>query len=176
MLYVLAFVVLLLAAAMVALFAMLGELYTRVGGAPPTTDSLPEANVGQRPDAWPPELARLATAGDAALLVLSTACVSCNRVAEQLREAPDPLPGYVTGVALSTADDERAETFMRQYGLSGDAVYVDLGGDWVTKTFGVQTSPSALLLRDGQLVSAVLFTDIAALQSAAADKTSKEAL
>ena len=166
MLYVLAFVVLLLAAAMVALFAMLGELYTRIGGAPAPTDSLAEATVGQRPDNWPPELARLA-AEDAVLLVLSTSCVTCNGVAGQLRQLPEPVPGYVTGVALSTPDPERADEFMARYGLPRDAVYVDQGGDWVTRTFGVQTSPSALFLRAGQVDSAVLFSDIAALRAAA---------
>jgi len=183
MLYVLAFVVLLLAAAMVALFAMLGELYTRIGGAPAATDPLAEATVGQRPDTWPPELARLAAADDGVLLVLSTSCVSCNGVAAELRERPQPLPGYVVGVALSTPDPERADEFMARYGMRRDAVYVDQGGDWVTRTFGVQTSPSALFLRAGQVDSAVLFSDIASLRAAAPVKqatgpavpTSKEA-
>ena len=166
MVYVLAFVVLLLAAATVVLFAMLGELYARIGGTAEATSPLPQAAVGQRPDAWPPELARLADAPEAVLLVLSTACASCNQVAEQLRERPDPVPGLLTGVVLSTPDRERDETFMHRYGLSRESVYVDDGGRWTTEAFGVQTSPSALVLRQGELASAVVFTDIETLNVA----------
>jgi hypothetical protein len=166
MVYVLAFVVLLLAAATVVLFAMLGELYARVGGAAESTRPLQEAAVGQRPATWPAELARLADAPEAVLLVLSTACVSCNQVAEQLRDQPDPLPGLLAGVALSTPDEQRAETFIDRYGLPRESVYVDGGGRWITESFGVQTSPSALVLRDGELVSAVVFSDIETLKTA----------
>lgn len=175
MVYALSFVVLLLAAAVVALFAMLGELFSRMGPAPEPTAALTEAKVGESPDTWPVELAGLATARDAVLLVLSTACASCNQVAAQLRDQGDPLPSHVTGVALSTVDAERAEVFMRDYGLPKGSVYVDVGGRWVTGTFGVQTSPSALLLRDGQLISAVVFTDLATLR-AATNPTAKEAV
>jgi hypothetical protein len=166
MLYVLALVSLLLAVAVVTLFAMLGELYARVGPPPPSTGALEEARLGRRPDAWPRELTRLSSATDGLLLVLSTSCVSCVQVAGQLRDQLDVLAGYPMGVALSTPDRDRAETFVRDYGLPRESVYVDVGGAWVTEAFGVQTSPSALLLRDGQLSSALVFTDIVALQSA----------
>jgi len=168
MIYVLAFVSLLLAAAVVMLFAMLGELYSRVGPAPEPTIPLQEVKVGQRPATWPKELARLAKATDGVLLVLSTSCASCVQVAGQLRDQFDMLAGYDTAVALSTADRERAEAFVREHALPRGSVYVDVGGDWVTEAFGVQTSPSALVLRDGQLTSALVFTDVAALQSAMA--------
>lgn len=171
MVYVLAFMVLLLVAAMIGLFAMLGELYSRVGPAPAATGPLEEAKVGQRPQAWPVELAGLATATDAVLLVLSTSCASCSQVAGQLRDRFEPMTGYDTGVVLSTADPERAEAFMREHGLPRDSVYVDVDGAWVTEEFGVLTSPSALILRDGELTSALVFTDVAALQSAVAPVT-----
>ncbi len=165
MLYVLAFVVLLVAAAVVTLFAMLGELYTRLTPAE-ATPSVQEAKLGQRPDTWPKELSRLASAADGVLLVLSTSCASCASVAGQLRDRFDPVAGYTTAVALSTNDHGRAEAFMREHGLPAESVYVDFGGDWVTGAFGVQTSPSALFLRDGELTSALVFTDVAALQDA----------
>lgn len=167
MVYVLAFVTLLLTAAVIVLFAMLGELYARVG---PATGSaarpLDGAGIGQRPDVWPAELDRLATAEDAVLLVLSTACNSCARVASQLRDRPDPVDGHDTGVVLSTADPERAEAFMRQHGLARDSVFVDVGGTWVSGAFGVQTSPAALVLQAGLLTAAHIFTDVAALPAA----------
>lgn len=165
MTYVLALVDLLLVVAVIVLFAMLGELYTRTGMAASRTGRLAEAQVGRRPDAWPAELAPLSTARDAVLMVLSTSCASCNKVAGELAGQLDVLPGYETGVALSTVGADRAESFMREYGLPRRSVYVDIGGDWVTGAFGVQTSPSALILRDGELVSAVVFGDIAALRS-----------
>jgi hypothetical protein len=163
--YVLAFVVLLLAAAVVALFAMLGELHARVGPAAPSTAELDEVKVGRRLDVWPKELAALASAPDAVLLVLSTSCASCNTVADQLGDRSDLLAGYETGVVLSTPDRDRADGFVREHGLPPRSVYVDVGGHWVTEAFGVQTSPSALILRDGELTSALVFGDLAALQS-----------
>ena len=167
MVYVLAFVVLLLAAAVVMLFAMLGELSSRVpvlpAGAAPMDD---EARLGHRPDAWPPELAGVAAAPDAVLLVLSTACVSCNRVAEHLRDGFDPLPGQATGIALSTPDPARAERFLREHGLPSESVYVDVGGAWVPAEVGVQTSPSALFFKSGELASATVFPDIESLRTA----------
>lgn len=165
MTYVLALVDLLLVVAVIVLFAMLGELYTRTGMAASRTGRLAEAEVGRRPDTWPEVLAPLSTARDAVLMVLSTSCASCNKVASQLAGELDVLPGYDTGVALSTVDTERAESFMREFRLPPRSVYVDVGGDWVTGAFGVQTSPSALVLREGKLVSAVVFGDIDTLRS-----------
>jgi hypothetical protein len=146
-------------------------LYSRVGPAPAATGPLEEAKIGQRPQAWPRELAPLEMATDAVLLVLSTSCASCNQVAGQLRDHFEPMTGYDTGVVLSTADPERAEAFVRDYGLPRESVYVDVDGAWVTREFGVLTSPSALILRDGRLSSALVFTDIEALQSAVAPAT-----
>lgn len=171
MIYALAFMILLMVAVMIMFFAMLGELYSRVGPAPAATGPLEEAKVGQRPQAWPEELAPLATATDAVLLVLSTSCASCAQVAGQLRDRFEPMTGYDTGVVLSTADPDRAEAFVREHGLPRASVYVDVNGAWVTKEFGVLTSPSALILRDGQVSSALVFTDVAALQSAVSPVT-----
>jgi hypothetical protein len=171
MIYVLAIMVLVMVAVMIMFFAMLGELYSRVGPAPAATGALEEARIGQRPQAWPQELAPLATATDAVLLVLSTSCASCAQVAGQLRDRFDPLTGYDTGVVLSTPDLDRAEAFVREHGLPRTSVYVDVEGRWVTQEFGVLTSPSALILRDGELTSALVFTDVEALQSAVAPAT-----
>ena len=167
MLYLLAIVVLLLAAAVVALFAMLGELYVRVGGAVETAPALAEARIGQRPAAWPKELAGLATAPESMLLVLSTSCASCVQVAGQLRDGLNPVDGRETAIALSSPDRARAENFLKQHALPRRSVYVDVEGAWVTEAFGVQTSPSALFLESGELTSARIFTDVKDLQAAA---------
>jgi hypothetical protein len=167
MIYVLAFVVLLLAAAVIALFAMLGELYARLGGAKGPTPTLDEAKVGQQPAAWPKELSRVATAPDGLLMVLSTSCASCARVADQLRDRADPLPGYDTAVALSTPDQATADAFVAEHGLRPRSTFIDVRGKWVTGEFGVQTSPSALFLRGGRLDSALVFMDVDSLRDAA---------
>src|SRR4051812_19256125 len=117
MIYVLAFLILLVVAVMVMFFAMLGELYSRVGPAPAATGPLEEAKVGQRPQEWPAELAGVAAATDGLLLVLSTSCASCTQVAGQLREHAEPMAGYDTGIVLSTADPDRAEAFVREHDL-----------------------------------------------------------
>lgn len=72
------------------LFAMFGELPTRVAEAPPqarSTEIIPleNARLGHVPDIWPAELP-----GERedlpVLLVLSSACSSCADIADQLRE------------------------------------------------------------------------------------------
>ena len=169
-----ALVLLLLAGAVVLLFAMLGELTARlpslnVDYRDPTVSPLEEARLGSAPESWPEPLAPLVANGNgsALLMILSTACGSCESVARQLAEEIDVYPPSRTGVVISCADRRVGEDFVRRHGLGRMPTYVDEGGDWVTASFGVQTSPTGLAIRDGRLQSATVFTDVAALRAAA---------
>ncbi len=165
MIYVLAFVVLLLAAAVTVLFAMLGELYTRIGGPTQPIQSLASDRIGQSPASWPNELAGIAALPEAVLLVLSTSCSSCINVARQLQGRGSLLHGYEMRVLLSSPDRKQGEAFAQNH-LATDSFFIDVGGEWVTEAFGVDTSPSALLLRGGELASVFAFADLMALQTA----------
>jgi hypothetical protein len=159
MLYVLAIAVILLTICIVVLFAMMGELYARLGPAIQPTEPVQEAKLGQSADSWPRELAAVGAAQRGLLIVLSSSCVSCDDVARQLVDDFHPVPEYETAVALTTSDPARAEAFLVRHELPRDKVFVDNGGYWVTDTFGVQSSPSALMLTSGKLTSAMVFTD-----------------
>ncbi len=169
MLVVFAFALLVLAAAVVVLFAMLAELATRVpersdARRDPHVRPLDGALVGHKADTWP---AALPTADRAVLLVLSTACSSCDDVAKQLTVDPGHTDWTDVAVVLSTADRRNADDFVDRHGLSATfPVYVDEGGEWVAGQFDVRMSPSALVFRNGRLDSAHTFNDVASLRAA----------
>ena len=175
----------LLAGAVVVLFAMLGELTARlpvlgVGYRDPAVSELPDARIGERPGVWPPQLED-AVGGNAPamLLVLSSACKSCEDVAAQLREeARTAEPAGRLAVVVSCADRAAGEAFIARHGLDRDwQCWIDEEGVWSRTVFGVQTSPTALVLRDERLQSALVFTDLAAVRAAAAKRkqvTTKE--
>ncbi|SCE78736.1 hypothetical protein GA0074695_1113 [Micromonospora viridifaciens] len=172
MTYLFGFGLLVLAGAMVVLFAMLGELYARTGGmegagAPGGGSGavrlLDGARVGSQPDGWPIGLAEVPASDLRVVLVLSTACDSCEQVAGQINDLPD-LRDFA--VLVSTIDQDRGVDFVTRHELSGLPHHIDVGGEWVAGELGVMTSPSALVFRHGRLVSALLFTDLAALSAA----------
>lgn len=168
MLVVFAFALLIIAAAVVVLFAMLAELATRVPqrsttARDPRVRPLEAARLGHTPDVWP---TTLPNPERATLLVLSTACSSCRDVAGQLAGDPGHTDWADVGVVVSSASQQNGEEFVSQFGLGTFPVHVDEGGEWLTGQFGVQTSPGALVFRAGRLMSAHVFNDVAALRSA----------
>lgn len=168
--YVFGFGLLLVAAAVVVLFAMFGELYARVGGGGSAAGSgyvrvLTEVPAGHAPRAWPPELGSVGAAELGVLLVLSTACSSCASVARELGTREETELGRL-GVLVSTTDHERGEQFLARHRIGALAHHVDVGGAWVSAEFAVHSSPTALVFRRGRLVSALAFTELAGLRAA----------
>ncbi|HEX8627383.1 MAG TPA: hypothetical protein VF755_04355 [Catenuloplanes sp.] len=174
MLVVFAFALLILAAAVVILFAMLAELATRVPErSSPLRDAriqpLEGALVGKAADVWPTPLPG---ADRAVLLILSTVCGACDDVAGQLVVDPGHTDWNDMAVVVSTAARENGEAFVERHGLSRVPVYIDENGEWVSGQFDVRTSPAALVFRDGRLSSAHVFHDVTSLRTmieAAAD-------
>ncbi|MGP4026830.1 hypothetical protein [Actinomadura sp. 3N407] len=174
-------VLLILVAAVVLLFAMFGELTSRLptereaaAARDPEIWPLEDARLGVEPARWPAELSGLSAAGaagaagiDAAhpVLVLSTACSTCKDVAQQLSEELDRGAGGDMAVVVSTAERARGERFVQQYGLHRLAHYVDEGGEWVADEFNVRMSPTALVVRGGRLESALVFQDVQGLRT-----------
>ena len=167
-------VILVLAAAIVLLFAMLGELNSRLptdqGAAQRSSDVFPleDAALGVQPATWPAELPPIDSADPRTVLVLSTACSTCQDVAQQLDGELSRGEGKDLSVVLSTGDRERADDFVQRYGLDRLPVYVDEGGDWVGEELGVRMSPTALVMSSGRLESALIFQDVSALRAAVA--------
>lgn len=169
---------LVLAAGVVLLFAMVAELASRVpdpraSGRSPALRPLPEARLGRVASRWPGGLAPLADRQDVLLLVLSTACGSCRDVAEQLRAA-DPTELAEIGVVVSCGTAEAGDDFVLSQGLTAFPHLVDVDGGWVSQEFDVRVSPTGLILRDGRLESALLFSDVAALRAAEVSGRSRQ--
>jgi len=175
----LAIAMLVMAAAIVLLFAMMGELTARlphlsVGYRDPVVRPLPEVHIGARATRWPDELRDLANdEGPACLVVLSTACATCGDVAEQLAEHLSRRSRVPTGIAVSCADRRAGEELVRRHDLSRLPVYVDERGEWVGREFGARTSPSGLVLRQGVVDAAYVFGDVVALEKAISDSNNR---
>jgi hypothetical protein len=159
-----------LAGAIVLLFAMLGELTSRlphlqVGYRQPFVRPLEEAIVGARPLFWPDPLTEIGHDHRSALIMaLSTACATCENVAMQLAAGYGVSDDQELAVVVSTGSRAAGTDFIRRNGLGHLTTYIDERGDWLINSFGVKTSPSALVLRDGALESAFVFGDVDTLR------------
>jgi hypothetical protein len=166
----LSLVVLVLAGAIVVLFAMMGELTSRLPGqsgedARRRLEAIDGARTGHRPDDWPPELVPVAEQDFSLLFVLSSSCSSCRQVAGQMSRMLDRGP-VSFAVIVACPSRERGEQFAAGQGIDRAVVYIDESGAWSTAEFGIDTSPAALLLRHGRLQSALLFWDLPAVLNA----------
>lgn len=172
MLFVFGFALLVVAAAVVVLFAMFAELAARVPAGSSvrrstTVRPLEEARLGHAPEVWP---AGLRTGERSVLLILSTICSSCDDVARQLASDPGHSDWAEVSVVVSTGGRIKGDEFITHHGLERFPHFVDEGGTWTTDEFGVQSSPTALVLRDRRLESAYEFNDVAALRTAIAEQ------
>jgi hypothetical protein len=165
-------VMLLVGGAIVLLFALTGELYARTGGLEGSPESTPggtgvrpleQARFGVRPRQWPEPFAGFGTGGPHLLLVLSTTCASCEEVAAQLAGEPDTGD---LGIVVTAADRGDVEHFVQRHDITRWPYLVDEGATWVSTEFGVKISPSAVVVKEGRLVSALLFSDVAAVRAA----------
>jgi hypothetical protein len=160
-------VLLLLAGGMVVLFAMVGELASRVGepSAPkrsPEVRPLAEARVGDAPAGWPGSLSALRSADRALLVVLSTVCGICRELAPAVAAAGSAGPALI-GVVVTCGVEESGIEFVAGYGLDRLPHHIDVDGRWVRDDFNVQSSPVALIVAGGKVRAALLFNDVAAL-------------
>lgn len=168
------FILLVLAGAVVLLFAMLGELASRVpdrGASSRTRTVIPleTARLGRAPGQWPEGLAGCADGKPSVILVLSTACTACADVASQLSEGSPDASWEQLAVLVSCPDPDAGQEFIARHGLRRFPHHVDEGGEWVSEQFAVRQSPVALVFHDGRLRSAFQFADVAALRSTISD-------
>lgn len=168
MLVVFGVALLVLAAAVVVLFAMLAELASRVPDQStpyrnPAVNPIEGARLGHSADVWP---AGLPTMDRTVLLVLSTICNSCEDVARQLVSDPGHTDWAEAALLISTGGRARGEDFVARHRLGVFPHFIDEGGKWASGEFGVQASPTALVFHGERLESAFEFNDVAALRAA----------
>lgn len=166
---IVAIALLVLSAAVVLLFAMLGELASRLEGSPESVDRIHPVTAvisGTRPSHWiapfdidPPDF----------LVTFSTSCGTCTAMARQSEQLLTTLnsdhgPGR-GGLVVSCPYREVGEEFVAKYGLVGDGsrVAIDEDGKWLLSEFGLDLSPSIILFDSGAVRTAYGFTSIAAL-------------
>jgi len=158
-----------LAVAVIGLFAMMGALSARVPDQEsdqqpdPTLQTLDDVPVGVEPESWPAAISHLATAERAVLVVFSTLCASCERIARGDTGALAIPPA--AGVLISTSRESRGQQFLDEHPMLRDyPCAIDAGGHWLTGALGVDTSPAVLVFERGRLRSAQTFTAAGALR------------
>ncbi|WP_445528405.1 hypothetical protein [Streptomyces cyslabdanicus] len=165
---ILATALLALTAAVVLLYAMLGELSSRLPAeneaAADQIRPLKDYRPGATAAAWPAGLLPLAGMERAVVLVLSPICTTCTKVAGELGQLPDGALGEAVGLVVSTGSRETGEAFVAEYALGRMPHLVDEGGSWVTGNFGVNSSPSALVFEEGVLTEAYTFGTVQAIR------------
>ena len=165
---VLGVAVFVLAAAVIGLFAMMGELASRVIN---PDEQVPEhpphplegARLGAEPAEWPAELAALRDADVAHLLVFGSTCTTCGQIASGATGSLDILPQPLAVVVSSPLPADGAEFIAKHPLLTRYPHMVDAGGTWVRSNFGVDGSPSVLVFTRGRLRSAHTYTTASAL-------------
>jgi len=161
---VLGVAVFVLAAAIIGLYAMMGELASRVPDPDRPTDDarllrpIAEARLGAEPAEWPSELAAVRDAELAHVLVFGSTCVACGRIASGETGPLSILPPPVA-VVVSCPRPHAGAEFVATHPMVTDHPYlIDVGGAWVTANFDVAVSPSVLVFAGGRLTSAHTFT------------------
>lgn len=174
MIYLLGFALLVIAAAVVVLFAMLGELASRVPDPRPerhvpVVEPFAEVRSGHVARVWPAELP---DPERCVLVVLSTICGSCRKIASQLAERPGYAGWTELGVVVSTGDARKGQEFVARNGLEHFRHLIDEGGEWVASEFDTRLSPTALAFHGGRLIAAYTFNDVEALRQRVAEEFS----
>jgi hypothetical protein len=174
MMYVVALALLLLTAAVVYLFAMMGVLASRIGLGPEADWLRPVE--GWRDDVttadWPGELAALADKPASALLVLSPICNTCNQIAQSLAASTPRSP---VGLVISSNGRGSGQEFITKHRVGSFPHFIDDQGAWTTATVGVNGSPTALLFHGGKITGAYTFSNVASvLQLLDSSTTAKE--
>ncbi|WP_163509071.1 hypothetical protein [Fodinicola acaciae] len=182
-----------LAVAVCVLFAMVGELATRVlapselqrGGAAAETAVIDGVSIGTEVSALPPTVggppADVEAPTDAGVLVLSTICTSCDAFARTLARSAkaEKLPGPLS-VVISAPTAETAERFLSETGLKHVrtiAARFDQRGQWCREVLGVNTSPAFVRIVGGRVAkgwSLSAFTAIPALWEQARTEASQQ--
>lgn len=164
---ILGVIVFALAAAVIGLFAKLGDLASQVRE--PTDDlpspdtppqPLPQAKLGAEADQWPAELADLPRQPLAHVVVFGVTCNSCHRIASGATGSLDALTPR-PAIVISCPTAQRGADFVATYSMVASHPHaIDVGGEWLRGNFGVGTSPTILVFEYGKLRSAHTFTTV----------------
>jgi hypothetical protein len=170
---VLGVAVFVLAVAVVGLFAMMGELASRVPdpdhpagaeGGSGWLQPLAEARLDAEPAVWPAELAEVRHAALAQVIVFSSSCATCGQIASGETGPLDVLP-LPLAVVVSCPRPEAGDEFLAKHPMvTGYPHVLDVRGDWLTSNLEVRISPCVLVFALGRLVSAHTFTAATMLQ------------
>jgi hypothetical protein len=155
---------------MVGLFAMMGELASRI----PETSRPVEVEGAKLGASVPRGPSGEVLPVDQLVLIFSTSCSTCARLLRQFDEVH--WGDLVPLVAVVGPDVETVENFAARFAAVNTWGFVaDDSGRWSSSALGVNTSPTAALIRGGQLAWAFSFTETADLESLVARASTETA-
>jgi len=152
--------ILLLTCAVIVLFAMMGEVASRLGDSvarPTTTRDLLDANLGKAPTWWPAPID--ADSPPSLALILSTSCQVCVKVSRSLAElGPDSLSDQ-TALVISCPNFDRGWSFAEEFALPniGGTLVIDDRGEWARNELNIDISPSIVTFEGGTILAAYAF-------------------
>lgn len=163
----------LLVIAVIGLFAMMGELNSRVPAAPGdeagvTIWPAQRARLGPL-SSWPQELDSIVRDGGA-VVAFSTNCSTCRKV---LSEDPNHLGVQLpTAVVVVAGDESSGRAFVKEHPvLSRVPVHIDPDGTWLREAVGLDSSPAVFTVRAGEVLAAYNFNRSSALAGLATAPT-----
>lgn len=146
---------------------MMGELSTRVPARDEEADTRQaevrpvEARLGESLDPLPEPF----RPGAGPILVLSTSCGACEKVAGAVPAFFESSSVPLVGIAVSSASEATAVEFVARHGLGTLPTLVDPSGTFSKAVLGVEMSPTAVAIGDdGAIASAVVFGELSSLE------------
>lgn len=151
------------------ILVMLGELARQAGfgaeNSPGSAvlheklESATGASVPELPASWP--MLPQDPDGNSLLLVLSSTCATCTKMAQDASVLRDILPDNAS-VIVSAPTESRAAPIMANLTASLSAVQLDVAGTWL-RSMNIDSSPALVHIREGVVREAVLFASIDSL-------------
>lgn len=172
----------LLVASTIGLFAMFGELASRVDHA--TGDGYDEKNdslspsdhsAGRRIAGWPDSLSEFASADDVLLMLLSPACGSCTRIAPYVAQHPAIVQREVpVALLIPCSSQDVGERFAADAGLPETTRKAfDVDGAWARAELGIDYSPVVVHIQNGKIRGAWVFGSMASIEKLVTQVTSE---
>lgn len=144
---VFAIAILLLAVSVIVLFAMLGELASRLQSTSASRD-LSYQPLELADTTIPGEFPSPLPSGLDTVVALSSACLSCRALLRDAKDLFDAL-GSKGGVILACRSEEDGKGFLTQAGVSAarrSLIALDPGGEWLRHHLELDVSPSVIFL------------------------------
>jgi hypothetical protein len=136
-----------------------GEGSLLVHNAELTGQRLPEASGRRASDLLPANWDDYLGTGLGVIVLLSTRCIACRTVAEQLNRFADEAKGRLSLVVLIEGTSEEVQLFLSETHLNRQRVIIDEEGT-IARRLGVKWNPGVVTIRERKIDQLGLINDV----------------